>query len=82
MLQVRVLSPLNFSAARPVKRNEVENIKNFVIESYQELRKVTWPGQKEILASSFVVVVVTAISVLLIVAADKVIELALNAIFK
>jgi preprotein translocase SecE subunit len=65
-----------------MKRNEVENIKNFVIESYQELRKVTWPGQKEILASSFVVVVVTAISVLLIVAADKVIELALNAIFK
>jgi len=60
----------------------VENIKTFVIESYQELRKVTWPGQKEVLASSMVVVVVALLFMLLIVIEDKLIGFGLTAIFK
>ena len=60
----------------------MENIKSFVVESYQELRKVTWPGQKEVIASSLVVIVVTMIFMLLIVTEDKIIEVGLNAIFK
>jgi preprotein translocase SecE subunit len=69
-------------AARPALRHEVENIKTFVVESYQELRKVSWPGQKEVTASSLVVVVVTVLFMLLIVIEDKIIEFGLNAIFK
>ena len=60
----------------------MENIKSFVIESYQELRKVTWPGQKEVIASSLVVIVVALVFMLLIVTEDKIIEVGLNAIFK
>lgn len=60
----------------------MENIKNFVIESYQELRKVTWPGQKEVLASSLVVVVVALLFMVLIVTEDKLIGFGLTAIFK
>jgi preprotein translocase SecE subunit len=60
----------------------VENIKSFVIESYQELRKVTWPGRKEILASSLVVVVVAVVFMLVILAEDKIIDFGLSAIFK
>ena len=82
MLQVRVLSPLDFLAERPELRHEVENVKSFVIESYQELRKVSWPGQKEVTASSLVVVVVSVLFMLLIVLEDKIIEFGLNAIFK
>ena len=69
-------------AARPALRHEVENVKAFVVESYQELRKVSWPGQKEVLASSLVVVVVSVLFMLLIVIEDKIIEFGLNAIFK
>ena len=60
----------------------MQNIKNFVIESYQELRKVTWPGQKEVLASSLVVVVVAMLFMVLIVTEDKLISFGLTAIFK
>ena len=60
----------------------VDNVKNFVIESWQELRKVTWPGQKEVVASSLVVVVVTVIFMVLIMFEDKIIDFGLTAIFK
>ncbi len=85
MLQVRVLSPLDLSAARPAERHGVEsvdNLKTFVVESYQELRKVTWPGRKEVLASSLVVIVVALIFMLVILAEDKIIDFGLSAIFK
>ena len=60
----------------------VDNLKTFVVESYQELRKVTWPGRKEITASSLVVVVVAAVLMLIILAQDKIVDLVLSAIFK
>jgi len=60
----------------------VDNLKTLVVESYQELRKVTWPGRKEILASSLVVVVVALIFMLVILAEDKIIDFGLSAIFK
>lgn len=38
-----------------------ENIRNFLRESYVELRRVTWPSRKEILGSTIVVFIVVGI---------------------
>lgn len=53
----------------------------FCKESWQELKKVTWPGRKEILASSAVVVVVAVIFMLIIAAEDWVIHQGLKLIY-
>jgi preprotein translocase subunit SecE len=60
----------------------VQELVTFVKESWQELHKVTWPGRKEILASSAVVVVVALVFMLLIYVEDSLIHFALNALFK
>jgi preprotein translocase subunit SecE len=53
----------------------------FIQEAIQELKKVTWPGRKEILASSAVVVVVAVIFMLIIAAEDWVIHQGLKLIY-
>jgi preprotein translocase subunit SecE len=39
----------------------IDRIRAFFWESYQELKKVAWPGRKEIVGSTIVVVVVVVI---------------------
>jgi preprotein translocase subunit SecE len=46
----------------------------FLRESYQELRKVTWPGRKEIVGSTVVVLVATAVSMGFVLLADLIIQ--------
>lgn len=41
--------------------NVFENIRNFLRESYVELRRVTWPSRKEIFGSTLVVFIVVGI---------------------
>lgn len=53
----------------------------FVKESSQELKKVTWPGRKEILASSAVVVVVALVFMVIIAAEDWVISRLLKLVY-
>ncbi len=54
-----------------------QKLKMFLTESVQELRKVTWPGRKEIVASSAVVLVVAVIFMIMVAAADSFIAWAL-----
>jgi preprotein translocase subunit SecE len=54
----------------------------FFTESRQELRKVTWPGRKEITASTGVVMVVVAVFVGLVVVVDWLIRLGLGLFYK
>jgi preprotein translocase subunit SecE len=53
----------------------------FLEESWQELKKVTWPGRKEIWASSAVVVVVAVIFMMIIAAEDWIIHQGLKLIY-
>jgi preprotein translocase subunit SecE len=53
----------------------------FIKESYQELKKVTWPGRKEIQMSSIVVFVVTAIFVGIVFSEDWVIRTVLKLVY-
>lgn len=59
----------------------MKDLIEFVKEAIQELKKVTWPGRKEILASSAVVVVVAVIFMLIIAAEDWVIHQGLKLIY-
>jgi len=43
-----------------------EKIRTFLRESYAELKRVTWPTRKEVLASTLVVVIVVGILMLFI----------------
>ncbi len=54
----------------------------FLKESVQELKKVSWPGRKEIVASTVVVLVVAVVFVVLVTIMDKIIHFALNFILK
>jgi len=53
----------------------------FVKESIQELKKVTWPGRKEILASSGVVVVVSLVFMLIVYLEDMAIHWLLKLLY-
>lgn len=55
-----------------------EQLKTFLTESIQELRKVTWPARKEIVASSAVVLVVAAVFMVMVAAEDWFIAWALG----
>ena len=48
----------------------IEKTRMFFTESVQELRKVTWPARKEVLASTAVVLVVSVFFMLLIALVD------------
>jgi preprotein translocase SecE subunit len=53
----------------------------FVIESWQELKKVTWPGRKEVVASSAVVVVVAVVFMAIIFTEDWLIRAGLKLLY-
>jgi preprotein translocase subunit SecE len=48
----------------------IEKTRMFFTEAAQELRKVTWPSRKEVLASTAVVLVVSVFFMLLIALVD------------
>jgi preprotein translocase SecE subunit len=53
----------------------------FLKESYQELKKVTWPGRKEVQGSSIVVFLVTAIFVGIVFGEDWLIRWVLKLVY-
>jgi preprotein translocase subunit SecE len=55
---------------------------NFLKEVKAELSKVSWSTRQEVLGSTFVVIVITAIMALFIFLADVVLSRTLNFIFK
>ena len=60
----------------------IDNLKLFLAESGQELRKVTWPGRKEILASSAVVLVVMVAAMLFTFVSDWLIGTGIEFVLK
>ena len=52
----------------------VQKLQIFLRESYQELRKVTWPGRKEVLGSTLVVVGTVAACMLATFLSDVIIQ--------
>jgi len=52
----------------------VQKLQIFLRESYQELRKVTWPGRKEVLGSSLVVILTVAASMAFTLLSDLLIQ--------
>jgi preprotein translocase subunit SecE len=52
----------------------VQKIQIFFRESYQELRKVTWPGRKEVMGSTLVVVVTVLFCMVLTMLSDFLIQ--------
>jgi preprotein translocase SecE subunit len=59
----------------------VRELIEFIKESWQELKKCTWPGRKEIQASSLVVLVVTILFVVIIFGEDWLIGQALKLVY-
>jgi preprotein translocase subunit SecE len=39
----------------------MQKIRDFLLASWRELKNVTWPGKKEIIASTLVVLIVTVL---------------------
>lgn len=60
----------------------IETVKTFVYESFQELKKVTWPTRKEIIGSSLVVLVVSLILMSMTALVDWLIRLGMGFILK
>jgi preprotein translocase subunit SecE len=60
----------------------IQNLIVFVKESFQELKKVTWPTRKEILGSSAVVLVVSFIFMIIIALVDWIIRMGLGFFLK
>ena len=56
-------------------------VTEFVKESYQELKKVTWPGRKEILASSAVVLIVSLVFMVIVYLEDMAIHWLLKLLY-
>ena len=59
----------------------VEKIKKFLKEVVAEMRKVTWPTKNELIGSSLVTVVVSLIVAIFIGIVDRVLSIAVKAIF-
>ena len=60
----------------------LEQARVFFRESYQELRKVTWPGRKEIWGSTLVVVFAVVICTALVAVADLIIQWCIGIVLK
>jgi preprotein translocase subunit SecE len=69
VLQVQVLPGLPLLRHKE-KGTMFEKLRAFFIESSQELRKVTWPQRKDVMASSTVVIAVSAFFMILIAVVD------------
>lgn len=54
----------------PKKKGFFSRIGNYFAESYKELKKVSWPTRKELFKSTWVVVVIVALTAVLVYAFD------------
>jgi len=48
----------------------IENIKNFFVGSYEELKKVVWPSRKEVINHTIIVILTIIISVAILTVID------------
>lgn len=59
----------------------MEKIKKFLKEVVAELRKVTWPSKDELIGSTIVTIVVSLIVAIFIGIVDRILSVAVRAIF-
>jgi preprotein translocase subunit SecE len=57
------------------------NISNYLEEVGKEMRKVTWPSQKELISQTTVTIIATLVISLFIFSADRVISTVLEVIY-
>jgi preprotein translocase subunit SecE len=57
-------------------------LKEFLIETWAELKKTTWPSRREVYGTTVVVVVAVLICAAYLFAVDKVLETGMTHIFK
>ena len=57
------------------------NIANYMEEVAKEMRKVTWPSQKELISNTVVTIIASVVIALFIFATDRVISTVLEVIY-
>jgi len=57
------------------------NIANYMEEVAKEMRKVTWPSQKELISNTVVTIVASVVIAIFIFATDRVISTVLEVIY-
>ncbi len=73
-----------FESSHPCKtinKNNMEKIKNFFIDTYKELKKVSWPKRKELLDSTRIVIISMVVFAAIVWVIDQGISKALELIF-
>ena len=63
------------------ERCEMAGINNYLEEVGKEMRKVTWPSQKELISNTVVTIIATIVISLFIFSADRLISTVLKVIY-
>jgi preprotein translocase subunit SecE len=62
--------------------NALKRFREFLVETWAELKKTTWPPKKEVYGTTVVVIVAVLICAVYLFAVDKVLETAMTRIFQ
>jgi len=65
-----------------VKIRSIKELKNFVIEAWQELKKVTWPTRRETLGATAVVIILVLLTSLYLSLVDMVIQYIISLVYR
>jgi preprotein translocase subunit SecE len=58
-----------------------ERLKGFLVETWSELKKTTWPARREVYGTTVVVIVAVVLCAVYLFAVDKVLETGMTQIF-
>ena len=59
-----------------------ERIKAFLVETWAELKKTTWPPRREVYGTTVVVIIAVILTAIYLFAVDKVLETGMTQIFR
>ena len=62
--------------------NALKRFREFLIETWAELKKATWPPRREVYGTTVVVIVAVLICAVYLFAVDKVLETAMKRVFQ
>jgi len=65
-----------------MKIKSVNELKNFVVETWQELKKVTWPTRRETLGATAVVIILVLLTSLYLGLVDMVIQYVISLFYR
>jgi preprotein translocase subunit SecE len=65
-----------------VKIKSIKELKNFLVEAWQELKKVTWPTRRETLGATVVVIILVVFTSLYLSLVDMVIQYIISLVYK